>query len=202
MPETRATNDIAYEKRKLREAMLNRRSQIPHASVAAAGQSVALHFYDHPILAFMPSFAGYMAIRSEIDVLPIFDTMARFNKLTALPAVMPQKNLIFRRWKRGEPLVRHPSLHVEEPPATHESMIPALILVPLLAFDADGYRLGYGAGYYDRTIEAMRGFETPPLFIGVAYSMQEVPRIPTEATDQPLDGILTELGVSMFRSRF
>lgn len=193
--------DTTFEKRKLREAMLARRSQIPLAAMALAGESVALHFADHPILAFAPSFAGYVAMRSEIDVLPVFDAMARFGKVTALPSVTPQKNLIFRRWHRGEPLIRHPSLQVEEPPATHESIIPALVLVPLLAFDAEGYRLGYGAGYYDRTIEAMRRFETPPLFIGVAYSLQEVDRLPVDAGDQPLDGILTELGVSMFNTR-
>ena len=71
-------------------------------------------------------------------------------------------------------------------------------LVPLLAYDSKGYRLGYGGGYYDATMAAMRRFETPPLFIGVGYSMQELERVPTHEGDQRLDGILTELGVSMF----
>ncbi len=74
-----------------------------------------------------------------------------------------------------------------------------MVLVPLLAFDSAGFRLGYGGGYYDRTIEAMRQFETPPLFIGVAFGMQEVDSLPAEMHDQQLDGILTEVGVSMFR---
>ena len=194
-----ASADITYEKRKLREALLARRSQIPQAAMLIASGCVARHFADHPILAFAPSFAGYRAIRSEIDTMPIFDAMARYGKLTALPAVTPQKTLLFRRWKQGDALVRHPQLHLEEPPTTHESIIPAIILTPLLAFDALGYRLGYGAGYYDRTMEIVRRFDTPPLFIGVGYSAQEVERIPTEPTDQLLDGILTERGVSMFR---
>ena len=190
---------MTSEKRKLREEMLRRRAALPATAMSQASQSVARHFADHPILAFVPSFAGYIAMRSEIDIIPVFDIMARYRKITALPAVTPQNNLIFRRWQRGDTLKRHATLSVEEPPATHESLIPSLVLVPLLAFDADGYRLGYGAGYYDRTITAMRQFETPPLFIGVAYGMQEVERIPTEPHDAPLDGILTELGVSMFR---
>jgi 5-formyltetrahydrofolate cyclo-ligase len=87
---------------------------------------------------------------------------------------------------------------VEEPAANAPSTMPAIILVPLLAFDGEGYRLGYGGGYYDRTMEAMRQFDSPPLFIGVGYSMQEIDQVPTDDHDAPLDGILTELGVSIF----
>jgi 5-formyltetrahydrofolate cyclo-ligase len=72
------------------------------------------------------------------------------------------------------------------------------VLVPLLAFDGEGYRLGYGGGYYDRAIANLRRSPAPPLFIGVAYSMQEIEQVPTNENDLPLDGILTELGVSMF----
>ncbi len=93
--------------------------------------------------------------------------------------------------------MRHP-LGVEEPLPTTPAIMPEIILVPLLAFDGEGYRLGYGGGYYDRTMEAMRRFETPPKFIGVAYGMQEIDQVPTGEYDQKLDGILTELGVSMF----
>jgi 5-formyltetrahydrofolate cyclo-ligase len=191
---------LTLEKRKLREQLLARRQQIPHAAMLAASQSAARHFADHPILAFAPSFAGYIAIRGELDILPVFDLMQRYGKLTALPCVTAQKTLIFRRWQRGDRLVRHPALQIEEPPPDAPSVIPEIVLVPLLAFDAEGYRLGYGAGYYDRTMEALRQFERPPLFIGVAYGKQEVEQVPADAHDQKLDGILTELGVSMFRS--
>lgn len=189
---------LAAEKRALRQQMQRTRSQIPPATAAIAAQAVARHFADHPILAFTESFAGYSAMRGEIDVLPVFAMMSKWDKLTALPCIRPEQSLLFREWSLGEPLVKSP-VGSMEPLATNPATIPALVLVPLLAFDGDGYRLGYGGGYYDRTMEAMRDFATPPLFIGVAYSAQEVPRIPNEAHDQPLDGILTELGVSMFR---
>jgi 5-formyltetrahydrofolate cyclo-ligase len=188
----------AVEKRKLREQMLARRRGLSHATMMSANQSIARHFADHPILAFEPSFAGYYAIQSELDVMPVFDLMARFDKITALPCITEGGNLQFRRWSKGDPLVRNPKLNVQEPPATAPSIIPAVVLVPLLAFDGDGYRLGYGAGYYDRTMEAMRQFSTPPLFIGVAHSAQEIDQVPSEPHDARLDGILTELGVSMF----
>lgn len=189
---------LASDKRKLRQQMQQRRIQMPHAVAASASQSVARHFADHPILAFAASFAGYSAMRGELDVKPVFEIMSKWRKTIALPCIRPDKNLIFREWSLGEPLVKSP-VGSDEPLATNPSIIPEIVLVPLLAFDGDGYRLGYGGGYYDRTMEAMRQFETPPLFIGVGYSVQEVDRVPTNALDQPLDGILTELGVSMFR---
>ena len=177
--------------------MLAVRRQIPHASMASASLSVARHFADHPILAFAPSFAGYRAMRGELDVMEIFNLMARFNKQTALPCVTPEKSLIYRAWKPADPLTRH-ALGMEEPVGEAPEIIPEIILVPLMAFDGEGYRLGYGGGYYDRTMHGMRTHEKPPLFIGVGFSMQEVDLVPTDERDAPLDGILTELGVSMF----
>lgn len=189
---------LLTEKRKLREQMMARRMAMPHAAMLSASQSIARHFADHPILAFAPSFAGYLAIRGELDVLPVFDSMARYNKTTSLPCIMPDKSLLFRQWQKNDALVRH-ALGTQEPVSTAPTLIPEIILVPLLAFDGDGYRLGYGGGYYDRTLERLREFPNPPRFIGVAYSMQEIDQVPTDSHDLPLDGVLTELGVSMFR---
>lgn len=188
---------IAIEKRKLREAMLQKRRAVPHALSAQAGQAVARHFADHPILAFAPSFAGYMAMRGELDVLPVFDRMAPYKKITALPRIHGER-LQFHRWNRQDPLERHGELGMQEPLAQAEILLPAIVLVPTLAFDAAGYRLGYGGGYYDRTMRALRTAPRPPQFIGVAYGVQEIDQLPIDAHDEPLDGILTELGVSMF----
>lgn len=193
----REARALVAEKRKLRDAMLARRMQLPHAAMLSASQSVARHFADHPILAFAPSFAGYRAMRGELDVMEIFKVMARYEKQTCLPCVTPEKSLIYRSWKLNDPLTRHP-LGMEEPLTDAPVLTPAVILCPLLAFDGEGYRLGYGGGYYDRTMEAMRAGDNPPLFIGVGFSMQEVELVPTDARDAPLDGVLTELGVSMF----
>lgn len=193
----REQRTLTTEKRKLREAMLSKRMQMPHAAMLSASASVARQFADHPILAFAPSFAGYRAMRGELDVMEIFKLMARFDKQTALPCVTPEKTLIFRAWKLGDATTRH-TLGMEEPSADAPILHPAIILVPLLAFDGEGYRLGYGGGFYDRTINIMKESKNSPLFIGTAYSMQEVDQVPTDEHDLPLDGVLTELGVSMF----
>lgn len=194
----RTERNLATEKRQLRDTMLARRRQLPHAAMVSASRSIARHFADHPILAFAPSFAGYCAMRGELDVMDIFKLMARYQKKTSLPCATAEKSLIFRQWALGSPLARHP-LGMEEPTAEAPEITPAIILTPLLAFDGAGYRLGYGGGYYDRTMAQLRTTTTtPPLFIGVGFSVQEVPQVPTHEGDAPLDGILTELGVSMF----
>ena len=189
--------NLTSEKRKLRETMLQKRRTVPHGLSAQAGSCVARHFADHPILAFAPSFAGYIAMRGELDVLPVFDIMAKYNKLTALPRI-EQTTLQFHRWQKHEPLQRHPQLGSEEPLPTAEPLLPAIVLVPLLAFDGAGNRLGYGGGFYDRTMQQLRGLPDAPLFIGAAYSIQELPSVPADENDARLDGIITELGVSMF----
>jgi 5-formyltetrahydrofolate cyclo-ligase len=74
---------------------------------------------------------------------------------------------------------------------------PQILIVPLLAFDARGYRLGYGGGFYDRTLQGLRA-AGPVTAIGFAYNAQEVAQVPTEPTDQPLDFIVTEAGIRAF----
>jgi 5-formyltetrahydrofolate cyclo-ligase len=78
------------------------------------------------------------------------------------------------------------------PPPEAPEVVPSLLIVPLLAFDRAGYRLGYGGGFYDRTLQKLRGAGGDVLAVGVALSAQEVPAVPRDDTDQPLDWIVTE----------
>ncbi len=189
---------VMNPKQTLRTQMLAKRMAMSAAAQTIAATAVARHFADHPILAYAPSFAGYRAMRGEVSVNEIFTLMRKYNKATALPRMIsPESALMFHVWQPGDELERH-ALGVEEPLASAAEIIPDIILTPLVAFDATGGRLGYGGGYYDRTMHALRAHENPPLFIGVAYSLQEVAEVPFEATDARLDGILTEHGVSMF----
>jgi 5-formyltetrahydrofolate cyclo-ligase len=187
-----------HDKKQLRDTMLKKRAALSSTQAAQMAQATARHFADHPILAFAPSCAGYIAMRSEVDVLPILAFMQRYEKPTALPRIT-QKDapLTFHEWRAGDALETH-MLGMKEPRVDAPEMLPNIVLVPLLAFDESGYRLGYGGGYYDRTIQALRAKAKAPLFIGVAYSWQEVTSLPVEPHDAKLDGILTELGVSLF----
>lgn len=138
--------------------------------------------------------ALYKALGAELDPRPLGDTLRKAGWSLALPAaVAPDAPLVFRAWNPGEPLANDLS-GIASPLATAEEVRPNLVIVPLLAFDRQGGRLGQGGGHYDRTLEALRGEPSPPAFIGLAYSGQARADLPREPHDQPLDGILTEAG--------
>ena len=187
---------IAFQKADLRKQMLSARMNMPAATQAIAAQAVARHFADHPILAFAPSFAVYAAMRGEVNTFPLAQHMRDYRKTICLPRIDGEA-LSFHIWNEDDALEQHGFGHAE-PRAHAEEFTPAIVLVPLVAFDHHGHRLGYGGGYYDRTMQQMRARENPPLFVGVAYALQEVDHLPHEPHDQHLDGILTEQGVSMF----
>lgn len=177
--------------------MIAKREALPIADRMHMAQAIKMHFADHPYLTYANSFAGYYAIRVEVDTLPIFNHMAKFNKKMCLPRIAGPE-LRFHCWAPGQAFDPTPG-PIKMPMPDSESMIPEVILCPLLAFDNRGYRLGYGGGYYDRVMEKMRrAGSKAPLFVGVAYTAQEVPELPAEAHDMRLDGILTETGVSVF----
>lgn len=142
--------------------------------------------------------AGYWPIRTELDPLPLLAAlMASDERIdTCLPATpKPETPLIFHRWQMGDPLTE--GLYgTSEPSANAPVVIPHLILVPLLAFDRLCYRLGYGGGFYDRTIADIRqNKEQMVQAVGIAYAGQEVASVPIGTYDAALDAILTEQGI-------
>ena len=138
--------------------------------------------------------AIYKALGAEIDPRPLGDLLVKQGWSLALPAVEVEDGpLVFRAWKPGERLA-HDLTGLPAPLTSAAEARPDLILVPLLAFDRTGGRLGQGGGHYDRTLAALRAGPNPPPAVGFAYSGQETPRLPREPHDQPLDGILTEAG--------
>ena len=139
--------------------------------------------------------SGYWPFRSEIDPRPLMQRFAKAGATLALP-VTPAKGadapLRFLRWDPEDLL--HPSAFgVQEPHPSKAAADPDILLVPLLAFDRAGGRLGYGAGHYDRTLERLRAIK-PVLAVGLAFAAQEVEAVPMDAHDQRLDAILTERG--------
>ena len=137
--------------------------------------------------------AVYRATGSEIDPLPLAHWLAARGGRLALPVVTQRDApLLFREAVDG-PLALD-ALGLAVPPPHAAVLRPDLILVPLIGFDRTGARLGQGGGYYDRTLVALRADGAPVRAVGLAYAGQEVPRIPTDALDQRLDGVLTETG--------
>ena len=142
--------------------------------------------------------SSYHQRGSEMDMTDLNAALVEAGYDLALPVVLGRGHpLAFRRYRPGDDLTKG-VLEVMEPLPTAPILVPKILLLPLLAFDRQGNRLGYGGGYYDRTMQTLRAEAKAPLFIGVAYSWQEVKALPAEPHDAKLDGILTELGVSLF----
>jgi len=135
--------------------------------------------------------AGYWPLGSELDVRPLLLHLRSFGRSVALPVSGPRgQALTFRAWDPAEPLAAG-RYGIHEPGADRPEVVPGVLLVPLLAFDRTGHRLGYGAGYYDRTLDALRAVR-PVLAVGVAFAAQEVEAVPCAGHDERLDWIVTE----------
>lgn len=137
--------------------------------------------------------AGYMPMRTEIDPLP---AMAAHQGVVCVPVIMGAGlALRFQEWSPGCAMVAGEFGALI--PADGAWVVPDVLIVPLVSFDARGYRLGYGGGFYDRTLEALRA-RGPVLAVGFAFAAQEMKAVPIDATDQKLDVIVTENGVRLF----
>jgi 5-formyltetrahydrofolate cyclo-ligase len=132
---------------------------------------------------------GYYPIRDELDPLPLLQALHDEGSLIGLPAIHPGRALTFREWRPGTPL-KQGQFGLSEPACDQPEVVPAIVLVPLLAFDSRGNRLGYGAGYYDAALRDLR-LRGPVTAIGLGFDEQQFPEIPREPQDEPLDMILT-----------
>ena len=140
-------------------------------------------------------YAAYLPIRSEISPLPLITALHGAGQLTAMPVTPAEGHpLSFRPWAVGDPLEDGPYC-TRQPPSRGKSVQPDVVLAPLLAFDSAGWRLGYGGGFYDRTIAdfAARGHKAR--VIGLAYDGQKLDNVPVGPYDMPLDAVLCPSGL-------
>ena len=180
------------------KALLRRKALVAARSSASAygdeaGLRVAKAFLAAVPLAAGAAVSGYAPLKSEIDPLPLLTQLARRGHAIALPFVEAAgRPLRLKRWQPGEKLTAG-QFGVRQPSSEAEDLNPDILLVPLVAFDLEGYRLGRGGGFYDRTIEELRA-RGPVLTVGLGFAAQNILRVPREAHDQRLDWIVTEEG--------
>ncbi|MCA1974464.1 MAG: 5-formyltetrahydrofolate cyclo-ligase [Caenispirillum sp.] len=191
----------ADTKQRLRAECLARR---PAVAEAAGRGRAALALRDVFLQHWTPSpdavVAGFWPMREEVDVLPLLTAAVEAGARACLPAVVGKAQpLEFRAWRPGMALEDGP-YGTRHPPADAGAVEPSVVLVPLVAYDRAGGRLGYGGGFYDRTLQALR-LRRPVLAVGVAYAGQAVPQVPEEAHDEPLDWIATETGIIVVNRR-
>jgi len=160
---------------------------------SGAGQALIEHF---PSSLSQSIIAGFAPIGNEIDLWPLLSHLHDKGRTVCLPVVeAPATPLTFRRWTPDCEMMA--DRYGVSYPAKGDVIQPELILVPLLAITARGERLGYGGGYYDRTLASLRS-SGDVFACGVAYAGQETADLPVDVHDQPLDGILTEAYFKVF----
>lgn len=182
--------DLSDVKTAARNAAFAARKQAFGQGLDAAAQAHLLAYLaNHPKAGIV---SGYMPIRTEIDPLPVMQALVSQGRRLCVPVIDgANRPLLFREWLPGCALVNGPFGAMV--PETGDFLQPDMLIAPLLAFDLRGYRLGYGGGFYDRTLELLRA-ERPTLAVGFAYGAQQIPEVPIESTDQRLDAIVTEAG--------
>jgi 5-formyltetrahydrofolate cyclo-ligase len=160
---------------------------------SAAADRLARHGLAFAGIAPAAVVSGFSAIGDEIGALPLLTALARDGHRLCLPVMQGKgRPLLFRAWTPGD-ATSAAVWGIQEPLASAELLEPDVLLVPLLAFDARGYRLGYGGGFYDRTIAGLRA-RKPVTAIGLAFDEQRVDDVPHSAEDQRLDWVLTPSG--------
>lgn len=181
------THDLTLRKKAARagQAQARRLAHDPAAAVALAAHAPRLG------LAAGAVVAGYWPLGDEIDPRPLMAALAGLGCRLALPVVVSRAApLQFRAWAEGDALEAGPH-GTAHPFETAPCLRPDVLLVPLLGFDRGGWRLGYGGGYYDRTLERLRE-NAQVRAIGLAFAAQEMVAVPRDGHDQPLDAIATE----------
>jgi 5-formyltetrahydrofolate cyclo-ligase len=185
-------SDLAAIKAAARKAGFERRKaahEAAHGGLAAA----RLQEFLEPHAG--QTISGYMPIRTEIDPLPVMATMAQSGFVVVPVIEGAGKPLKFRQWTPECEMVAGP--FGARVPADGAWLEPEVLIVPLVAFDRSGGRLGYGGGFYDRTLQMLRD-RRPTVAVGFAYAGQEADGLPLEPTDQPLDAIVTERETLVF----
>ena len=190
-----AERDIGAAKAALRIRAHLARASLDAGQREEAAREACRHFFQAIALPSGDVVAGYWRVRDEMDCQPILLGLMKSGQPVVLPVVVGENEpLEMRLWQADESL-REAGFGTLAPPDNAPKAQPDIVIMPLLGFDAQGTRLGYGGGYYDRTLAAM---PKRPMLVGLAFAIQEFDAIPHEDHDVPLHAIVTENGVRSF----
>ena len=191
--------EIAQAKKALRSQVIRRRDDLPSAK-SLEGSAVVARHADLFSARFgqQGCISVYACMGSEIDPAPLCERLTDLGHVLCLPVMIELgQPLVFRQWRPGDEL-EPKKWGILEPLARAPVVEPDLILLPMVAFDAQGWRLGYGGGFYDRTLARLRSLKTI-VAIGLAFDEQEVDAVPHAAYDERLDLVLTPSGLRSFQ---
>jgi len=182
---------LIEDKRTLRSAMLAWRGGLEEDERRAAADRLLATFRRERPFKAPAVVSGFWPIKDEIDIRPLMIELFNTGCQLALPVVQGRgQRLLFRAWRPGDPLEAG-VFGTLQPSPKRETLEPEALIVPLLACDEVGWRLGYGGGFYDRTLAALRARHKVTA-MGVAFNAQLVPEVPHGPADQRLDWLLTD----------
>ncbi|MEZ0172074.1 5-formyltetrahydrofolate cyclo-ligase [Microvirga sp. TS319] len=176
-------------KEQLRREALARRDGLDSTFREEATQAIAERAQDFSDLHDVNPVGGYWPIRSEVDPRPLMEALVERGQDVALSQIL-HPHLSWRLWRPGDVLIKG-GFGVREPGPDAPEVFPKALIVPLVAFDRGGGRIGYGKGHFDRAIAALEA-QHPVLTIGLAYAVQEIEQVPVEEHDRLLDVVITE----------
>jgi 5-formyltetrahydrofolate cyclo-ligase len=182
--------EIKTWRRAERERLIALRMGLSPSMRREAGERITASLQE--IIAARPGILGiYWPFRAEFDPRPLVDALAAAGRKVALPVVIDKKGpLEYRAWAPGDPLTA--GVWDIPIPEKREIVVPSMVLAPVVGFDRAGYRLGYGGGYFDRTLASL---DPRPLAIGVGFAAQAIETIYPQSFDIPMDMVVTETGV-------
>lgn len=183
--------DYSFLKHRLRDAAVHKRAGLGADFAQYAARDV-MRLADSLPLPENPVISAYWALKTELDLRPLMTAFYNKGVPVCLPVVVGKReSLLFRRWSPQAELVK--GLYgTEQPDEKYETVEPNVLFLPLLAFDRQGGRLGYGGGFYDRTVHELRAKNPEVIVVGTGFSAQEIDEVPVEDTDEKMDWILTE----------
>ena len=185
-----AGNPNFYSKSNLRKECRRVRRERHRRGTGQDGRELAKIFLQSIKIKVPAKVSGYWPIQSEIDIRPLLLSLHSLGHTLCLPAIVaPAAPLQFRQWAPCDDLKNGP-FNILEPQEFKPQLNPKVIIVPLLAFDTRGNRLGYGGGYYDRTLSSLS--DRKIITIGVGYEAQLLNSVPADPSDVALDWIITE----------
>lgn len=181
------------DKNSLRESAFTVRDKCQLADDGMAARLIASKIIMLPELDDVKRVSGFYPINNELDCLTILKALHAARFQISLPTITDRSSpLDFHEWDMREKLADGP---FNTKQSLGEMVTPEILIVPLLAFDLRGHRIGYGGGYYDRTLTALRKENAKLIAIGIGYDDQKLDRVPDEDYDQPVDMIITEKNI-------
>jgi len=188
----------------LRRQIRTARRNVPAHQAQVAAEAIANALSQCAAFCAAQHIAAYLAFDGELDPAPLLSLAQAQGKQTYLPVLQDTSPMVFAPLAADTAMAAN-RFGIPEPVVEPDALLSAqgldLVLTPLVAFDDEGFRLGMGGGFYDRTFAFKRTTATGPLLLGVAYALQERP-VPHREWDIPLDGVITEQGIRDFSGKF